>query len=201
MGVMVLVLTPCLYCNVSDSWMLPNKWHRAAIGAAGMYVELVLASLATFIWWYSQPGLLNNLCLNVMFVCSVSTVVFNANPLLAVRRLLHPRRPDGDPQPAAEGHHDPQPQIGRVVPGPGTARGPLPPAAQPDLLRPLFGASAIYRWVVVFSILWFLYKFFGRTDLELHRPDDRHWRRCGDWWPCRFTKWENSFMSPGGSTK
>ena len=34
MGVMLLVLTPCLYCNVSDSWMLPNKWHRAAIGAA-----------------------------------------------------------------------------------------------------------------------------------------------------------------------
>ena len=44
-GIMMLVLTPCLYCNVSDSWMLPNRWHRAAIGAAGMYVELVLASI------------------------------------------------------------------------------------------------------------------------------------------------------------
>ena len=39
MGIMVLVLTPCLYCNVSDSWLLPNKWQRASIGAAGMYVE------------------------------------------------------------------------------------------------------------------------------------------------------------------
>ena len=45
MGVMFLVLTPCLYCNVSDSWMLPNRWHRAAIGAAGMYVEVVIASI------------------------------------------------------------------------------------------------------------------------------------------------------------
>ncbi len=60
MGVMLLVLTPCLYCNVSDSWMLPNKWHRAAIGAAGMYVELCIASIATFIWWFSEPGLLNH---------------------------------------------------------------------------------------------------------------------------------------------
>ena len=76
MGIMILVLTPCLYCNVSDSWMLPNKWHRAAIGAAGMYVELVLASICTYIWWGSQPGLLNNLCLNVMFISSVSTVMF-----------------------------------------------------------------------------------------------------------------------------
>src|SRR6188474_2626964 len=82
LGAMLLVFTPALYCNVSDSWMLPNKWARAAIGAAGMYVELFLASLATFLWWYSQPGLLNSICLSVMFICSVSTVVFNGNPLL-----------------------------------------------------------------------------------------------------------------------
>ena len=59
MGVMLLVLTPCLYCNVSDSWMLPNKWQRAMIGAAGMYVEMVIASICTFLWWYSKPGMLN----------------------------------------------------------------------------------------------------------------------------------------------
>ncbi len=34
-GVMILVLTPCLYCNVSDSWMLPNKWHRASLARRG----------------------------------------------------------------------------------------------------------------------------------------------------------------------
>ena len=48
MGVMLLVFTPCLYCNVSDAWMIPSKWRRAAIGAAGMYVELILASSGTF---------------------------------------------------------------------------------------------------------------------------------------------------------
>jgi len=82
MGIMVLVLTPCLYCNVSDSWMLPSKWQRAAIGAAGIYVEVVLASVCTFLWFFSQPGLFHNLCLNVVFISSVSTIVFNANPLL-----------------------------------------------------------------------------------------------------------------------
>lgn len=81
-GVMLLVFTPAMYCDTSDSWLLPNKWHRVWIGAAGIYVEILLASLATFAWWYSQPGLPHYLALNVMFVCSVSTVVFNANPLL-----------------------------------------------------------------------------------------------------------------------
>ena len=48
MGVMLLVLTPCLYCNVSDSWTLPSKWKRALIAAAGMYVELILAAICGF---------------------------------------------------------------------------------------------------------------------------------------------------------
>jgi len=62
--------------------MLPNKWKRAAIGAAGMYVEVVLAAIATYLWWNSHPGVFNQLCLDVMFVSSVSTILFNANPLL-----------------------------------------------------------------------------------------------------------------------
>lgn len=82
MGLMVLCFTPCLYCNVSDSWMIPNKWKRAAVGAAGMYIELILASLAVMIWWWTHPGLINHLALNVVFVCSVSTLLFNANPLM-----------------------------------------------------------------------------------------------------------------------
>jgi putative peptide zinc metalloprotease protein len=66
----------------SDAWLIPSKWRRAAVGAAGMYVELVLASNCTFLWFLSQPGLFNHLCLNIMFVSSVSTLLFNANPLM-----------------------------------------------------------------------------------------------------------------------
>src|SRR5262249_36467815 len=82
MGMLFLVLTPALYCDVTDSWLLPNKWKRIWISAAGIYVECFLASIATFIWWNTEPGLLNSLCLATMFICSVNTVLFNANPLL-----------------------------------------------------------------------------------------------------------------------
>jgi putative peptide zinc metalloprotease protein len=81
-GFMLLVFTPAMYCNTSDSWILPNRWHRIAIGAAGMYVELFLAAICTFIWWYTHPGWIHYLALNIMFLSSVSTLVFNANPLL-----------------------------------------------------------------------------------------------------------------------
>ncbi|QDT53794.1 HlyD family secretion protein [Caulifigura coniformis] len=82
MGIMLLVFSPTMYCDVSDSWMLRNKWHRIAIAAAGMYIEVFIAALAIFMWWGSQPGLFNHLCLNVFFISTVTTVMFNANPLM-----------------------------------------------------------------------------------------------------------------------
>src|SRR5882724_7016254 len=83
MGFLLLCLSPAMYCNVSDAWTLPNKWHRIIIGGAGIYVELMIAAIATFVWWNtpSQP-FINNLSLSLMVVCSVSTVVFNGNPLM-----------------------------------------------------------------------------------------------------------------------
>ncbi len=77
-----MVMSPTMYCDASDSWMLPNKWHRIAIAAAGMYIEILLASAAIFLWTSSSPGLFRNLCLNVFFISTVTTVIFNANPLI-----------------------------------------------------------------------------------------------------------------------
>jgi putative peptide zinc metalloprotease protein len=83
MGLLFLVFCPTLYCNVSDSWNLPSKWQRLAIAAAGIYVDLVLAALATFGWWATDPAaLLHHLCLALMIVCGLGTLAWNANPLM-----------------------------------------------------------------------------------------------------------------------
>ncbi|MGB7323614.1 MAG: site-2 protease family protein, partial [Rubripirellula sp.] len=81
-GPMLLVFTPALYCDTSDSWMLPSRWQRAAVGLAGIGTEVILASIATIVWASTAPGLVHYVAMNVMLVCSVSTVLFNANPLL-----------------------------------------------------------------------------------------------------------------------
>jgi putative peptide zinc metalloprotease protein len=83
MGALFLVFSPCLYCNVSDAWTLPSKWKRIIISFAGIYVELIIAALSTWLWWYTPSyPFVNNLSLSLMVVCSVSTIVFNANPLM-----------------------------------------------------------------------------------------------------------------------
>jgi putative peptide zinc metalloprotease protein len=81
-GPLLIVFTPALYCDTSDSWMLPNRWHRAAVGLAGMATEAVIAALAVFVWAESSPGVIHTIALNLIIVCSVSTIAINANPLL-----------------------------------------------------------------------------------------------------------------------
>ena len=82
LGVMLLVFVPTLYCDVTDIWKLPSRWQRMAVSAAGMGIEVLLAALATFVWWFSQPGIVQLLALNTMVVASIGTLLVNANPLM-----------------------------------------------------------------------------------------------------------------------
>ncbi|HEX4132913.1 MAG TPA: hemolysin D [Pirellulales bacterium] len=167
LGVMLLVLTPCLYCNVSDSWMLPNKWHRAAIGAGGMIVEIAMASVATFIWWFSGPGLLNHLCFNVMFVCSVSTLVFNGNPLLRYDGYYILADLMEVPNLGQKASTLFSRKAGEWLLGLEMQDDPFLPRYHQGLFVAYAVASTIYRWVVVFSILFFLNEFFKPYRLEI----------------------------------
>lgn len=82
MGVMFLIFTPLPYADVTASWAFRDPLHRAMVGAAGMYVDLVTCALATLFWAYSPPGLANEMALNLMIVTAVYTFVFNLNPLM-----------------------------------------------------------------------------------------------------------------------
>ena len=80
-GVMLMMFTPLLYTNVTDAWILDRR-SRLMITAAGMLVELALASVATILWFAAAPGIFKAMLANVMVLCTVGTIVFNGNPLL-----------------------------------------------------------------------------------------------------------------------
>lgn len=166
-GLMLLVFTPCLYCNVSDSWMLPNKWHRAFIGAAGMYVELFLASVATFLWWFSEPSLFNQICLSVMFVCSVSTVVFNGNPLLRFDGYYILMDLLEIPNLRQKSSEILRRFLVWLCLGIEQPESPFLPHRHHFLFGLYTVASAVYRWIVVFSILYFLNKVLEPYGLKI----------------------------------
>ena len=83
MGFLIMCFSPAMYCNVTDAWTLANKWQRIIISFAGIYVELIIAAISTFVWWYTPHlPVVNNIALCLMVLCSISTFVFNANPLM-----------------------------------------------------------------------------------------------------------------------
>ena len=82
MGVMFLVFFPLPYVDASSAWAFRNRWHRAVVGMAGVMAELSAAAIAAIIWSNTSTGTFHIIAYNVIFVASVSTLLFNGNPLL-----------------------------------------------------------------------------------------------------------------------
>ncbi len=82
MGIMLLVLTPIPYVDASAASAFRNKRERVLVGAAGMIVEVFIAALALFLWVNLEPGPMRASAFNVILIAGVSTLLFNANPLL-----------------------------------------------------------------------------------------------------------------------
>ncbi|PKN19509.1 MAG: peptidase M50 [Deltaproteobacteria bacterium HGW-Deltaproteobacteria-6] len=82
MGIIFLVFMPIPYVDASAASAFREKGKRIAVGAAGIAVELFIASLAMFLWLNVEAGAVRAAAYNVMLVAGVSTLLFNGNPLL-----------------------------------------------------------------------------------------------------------------------
>ncbi|CAN5132269.1 hemolysin D [soil metagenome] len=162
MGVLLMCLSPALYCNVTDAWTISDKWKRIIISFAGIYVELIIAAISTFVWWYTpDKPVVNNIALCLMTLCSVSTFVFNANPLMRFDGyymmadwLEIPNLRDRSNkfitnlfmEKALGIETPPEPYM----------------ATTRKILFVLYAITSwVYRWVVTFSIIWFLADMLG----------------------------------------
>ncbi len=81
LGIALMVLLPVPYVDASAASLFADKRERMLVSAAGVLLELTIAALAAIVWVNSQ-GLVHELALSVMVIGSVSTVLFNGNPLL-----------------------------------------------------------------------------------------------------------------------
>jgi len=82
MGVMLLFFSPLPYVDVTSSWAFRERRKRIAVASAGVVAELFVAGLAAIFWASAGPGLWRDLAFNMLLAAGVTTVLFNANPLL-----------------------------------------------------------------------------------------------------------------------
>lgn len=81
-GIRMLTLLPVPYVDASSSNLFAFKHQRAVVAAAGIAAEMSLAAIAILLWVMLSPGLPKSVCLFVAVIGGLSTIAFNANPLL-----------------------------------------------------------------------------------------------------------------------
>ncbi len=81
-GAMLILLMPIGYIDTTSCWGFTNKWHRIFVALAGIYIELFIASICILIWEQVEPGILSQVCYNTAIMASITTIFFNANPLM-----------------------------------------------------------------------------------------------------------------------
>lgn len=81
-GIALLVFIPIPFVDCSDSAFFPRRSQRILVAGAGMMVEFVIAVGALTLWVASADPFLRLMAFNVVVMSTVTTIVFNANPLL-----------------------------------------------------------------------------------------------------------------------
>ena len=81
-GIIFAILTPMAYVDATSSWSFRSRWQRIHTAVAGVYVELLTASVAVIAWTSSDSPLVRHLLQNIIVMATLSTLVFNLNPLM-----------------------------------------------------------------------------------------------------------------------
>lgn len=82
LGLSLMVFVPIPFVDCSDSAFFVRRRQRVLVAAAGMMVEFVIASFALATWLVSTNDIVRIVAFNIMVLTSITTVLFNANPLL-----------------------------------------------------------------------------------------------------------------------
>ncbi|MFC1475659.1 HlyD family efflux transporter periplasmic adaptor subunit [Candidatus Zixiibacteriota bacterium] len=82
MGFLLLYFQPCVYCNLSDAYLLPGKGHKAKVMLAGLFVQLLVTAAAVFLWRITALDTLINQFAFLVAAVSLAIALFNLNPLI-----------------------------------------------------------------------------------------------------------------------
>jgi putative peptide zinc metalloprotease protein len=168
MGIVLMMFTPCLYCDVSDVSTFQSKWHRIFVSAAGIYVELAIASIATLVWCGTLGGIVHNIAFALMAFCSVNTLLVNANPLMRFDGyyILSDLLEIPNLRQKAQQYFQ-QFVMDRLGLG---ATAPKPPVPHGRIFIAYAVASTFYRWIFSGLVLWGLHQLlqpYGLGSISL----------------------------------
>lgn len=83
MGFLLIYFTPAFYTDTTDILLFDRAGRRLWVIFAGIWIELVVCSLAALLWHFTVPGsLVNDLAYKTMLLSGIEGALFNLNPLI-----------------------------------------------------------------------------------------------------------------------
>lgn len=151
-GVVLAFFAPLAYVDASSCWSFSSRRQRIHTAAAGIYAELLVAALAVFGWSSCDSPNTAHLLHSVIVMASLSTLIFNLNPLMRFDGYYVLSDLLNIPNLASESGRVVSQTLRRILTGHG---GSLPVVAghQRGILLAYGAAAAAWRLLVGVSIL------------------------------------------------
>lgn len=159
MGISIFALTPFPYTNVTGAWRLRGRVPRAVIGAGGLYLEFLVVFVATLWWANTGSGVWQTAIFQVAMFATVSSLLFNLNPLVKLDGYYILSDLAAMPNLAGRGSQAAMAWLSRRL---GAKVGP--PAR---VALTYWGLSYLYRWVIFAGIFWLAYQVDPRLGVPV----------------------------------
>jgi len=83
MGFALVYLTPAFYTDTSEGDVMGDRYQRIMITVAGVWVEMMICTIATIVWWGTPPGTtVHDFSYIVILITGIAVVLINWNPLI-----------------------------------------------------------------------------------------------------------------------
>jgi putative peptide zinc metalloprotease protein len=83
MGFALIYLTPAFYTDTSEGEVKADRYQRIMITVSGVWVELMICTAATVLWWGTPAGTtVHDFAYLVILITGIAVVLINWNPLM-----------------------------------------------------------------------------------------------------------------------
>ena len=81
MGFYLVYGVPAMFCDVTEVYVHGGRWARIVTTFAGVWSEMMLVSIVTFVWWFTPRGsFIHDVCYTIILAGGILVVLINWNP-------------------------------------------------------------------------------------------------------------------------
>lgn len=83
MGFALIYMTPAFYTDTSEGEVLGDRYQRLMITVSGVWVEMMICTSATIVWWGTAPGsTAHDFAYLIILITGIAVILINWNPLM-----------------------------------------------------------------------------------------------------------------------